>query len=361
MGGERGSAEDNRLRGRDGRSGYRAYGYGPTGKHDIDEDTDTFKLFRRARIKSWRGYYWVVIVDQATGLPIIAVMEDASQNEYKVTGRLFETLYTLWPDIAAETVAADAGWDHEEEAKTVLTKFALHHLFRAGDNATDRAMEPTGKSDRVLGITAIGEVVCQHGKCHHVGMPAVSRDGLGWGEPAPSGEFRIRVRCPLEAERDQARRAGDHRRERDLAKRSCGKLSVRAELLWRRLGHYPHHPLGREDLFAYRQVAIARLTQVEMLISRVKTLGLANPGAARARMGHLVEHESYMALGCASLTALTLADQRLRHGVTLHGEPGGRPPEGRHVTGIPDTIAVGQTDPHVARRQQFRVIPGGES
>jgi hypothetical protein len=73
-----------------------------------------------------------------------------------------------------------------------------------------------------------------------------------------------------------------------------------------------------------------------------------------------------MALGCASLTALSLAEQRLRRGVTFHHEPGGEPPRsGRQqaqdiLDRHPATAAVGD-DLRRARRASFRVIPGGAS
>jgi hypothetical protein len=362
-GGERGSALDRRLRGRDDDAGFRAYAHGPVGKVDVDLDAGTFKLFRTGKVKAWRGYYWIVLVDQATGLPLIAVMQDAAINEYLATERLLDRLYERWPDIGLERLIADAGWDNGPQAKLILTKYGAQPIFRAGNQIGDRAITTEGKS---LAITARGEVLCPHGACHHVGMPAVPREGLSPGEAAPDGQFRVRVICPLEKERLQAERAGDIRRTRDLATRSCGKLSVRSEHHWARLGHYPHHGLGRPDLYAQRQVDIVRLTQIESFINRIKSLGLANPGAARARMALLVEHEAFMSLGSATLTALTLADQRRRRGITFHVEPGGRGPTSPRdharqiVQNQPTTVAVGN-DPHAARRAAFRVIPGGQA
>lgn len=364
-GGKRGSPVDRKLRGRDDDAGFRAYGYGPNGKFDIDDDSGTFKLFRAGRAKSWRGYYWVVLVDQATALPIIATLQDASINEYFATERLLLKLHQLWPDIGIERLIADAGWDWEDQHRLILTKFGAQPIFRAGANAADKAIPPTGKSDRALAITAQGEVLCPHGKCAHVGMPAVPRDGLKPGEEVKHQKFIVRVNCPLEAERAAALKAGDRRRERELATESCGKLSVRAEHSWRRLAHLPHHPLGRPDLYAERQVLIARLSGVESFIGRIKSLGLANPGAARSRVGLLMEHESYMALGSAALTALALADQRQRRGITFHSHPGGiQPPTPReHAQQLaeqrPNTLVVGNDDSPAARRAGFRVLPGG--
>jgi len=88
-------------------------------------------------------------------------------------------------------------------------------------------------------------------------------------------------------------------------------------LNWRRLTAIPHHPHGRPDLYALREAMLLRAKLADSAFNRIKTgrkMGIEGP--ARARLLSKDSQEALLSLSLVSLTALTLADQRQRRGIT---------------------------------------------
>ena len=123
-------------------------------------------------------------------------------------------------------------------------------------------------------------------------------------------DFRVRAQCK-------------HSGGGNGGGKPCGHLSLKADTDWSKLTRYPHHPNGRPELYAMRQAMLVRLGQVESLWNVLKTGNmLAGSGPTRTKMCNRTTHEALISLAFLGTTALTLADQRQRHGITVPALPG---------------------------------------
>jgi hypothetical protein len=87
---------------------------------------------------------------------------------------------------------------------------------------------------------------------------------------------------------------------------------------WHRLTRYPHHNSGRPELYAMRQAMLTRLNQVEGIFNRLKGgLLLGAGGSSRNRILDRGSLEAAFSLGCLSMTALSLASERIQHGIVV--------------------------------------------
>jgi hypothetical protein len=87
-------------------AGFRAYIQTGIEKRDIEPDDRLGPATFQNLSKRWRGYYLVVILDQASGLPLVWTSFDAQHDEAPALVPLLSKLHQLWPDIDAEMIAA---------------------------------------------------------------------------------------------------------------------------------------------------------------------------------------------------------------------------------------------------------------
>lgn len=301
-------------------AGFRAIQHTSNGKLDIDQmpDQQLRQGIKGGKGKSWRGYYLVLIVDQASGLPLIWTLIDSKEQETTALVPLLSLLYHLWPDCPAEWIAGDSAWDTDACCRTCEVDYGLHPIFRLhSDRGTKDIPRGLVRGDRLLKMTHPGELICAaHGEhLIYETLDRPSRAGLRPGQSATEGAFRYRVRC----EHDHTRSAGH---------RPCGRLSMPASFDWNKLTFYPHHSNGRPDLYSMRQVILAaRLGQVESCFQALKgghLLGGTGAGRTRIRERHV--HEALISLAFLGRVALTTVDQRQRAGQTPSPPGGGMSP-----------------------------------
>jgi hypothetical protein len=93
-------------------AGARSYMHASQAKREV-RPGDSASHFMQVG-KFWRGYYTVVIADQATGLPLVRIVQDASVDEAPAIVPLLSLLYNLWPECPAKLIAGDSAWDEDE-------------------------------------------------------------------------------------------------------------------------------------------------------------------------------------------------------------------------------------------------------
>ena len=245
--------------------------------------------------KSWRGYYLVTILDQATGLPLISGLFNAKQNEADHILVLLDELYELWPEIEPEYLVADAGWDNDWACQMLEVEYGIKPVFPKHNPAKTKWIGRARKG--VAGFDADGRLVCAHGtRLDYLTAARPSRGELEPGEPGEGryGEFRVR----------------------GSGCEACGTPGIQMQHDWSSLTTVPHHPHGRPDLYAMRVMLSARHRNLmEGYHNRLKSgyhLGL--PGADRTRITDRATHEALFLLANVSMISLALADQLQRRG-----------------------------------------------
>lgn len=111
--------------------------------------------------KRWRGYLLAVIVDNATGLPLVWTLYDASLGEQIALTMLLSDLHRLWPDIDAELIAGDSIWDTNECNRLCEVHYGIAPIFRlhpsdAAKRAWIRLDEDVPRDDEVGDVEAVG-------------------------------------------------------------------------------------------------------------------------------------------------------------------------------------------------------------
>ena len=308
--GTRGSDRDLRLRKRTPHAGFRAYSYGNNGKQPIDPNAKLQSAAGRGNSKWWRGYYLVVIADQATGLPLVWTLIDAATDEARTIVALLRDLYELWPDIPARLIAGDSAWDENEWCRLCEVDYGIHPVFRLHPSARDKGgrVLPSGSSrdGSIYAIDGEGRLICAvHRKpllFDTYDRPRrVGKNGqpLRPGQTAKEGEFRIRARCEHSAP----------------GAPPCGRPGLRMQIDWSALTRYPHYPEGDPRDYAMREALLVRVNQVDSLFNRLESGHLGTDGAARTRVLAKETVEALISLRLLSFTALSLADQRIQKGV----------------------------------------------
>ena len=267
---------------------------------------------RSGKVKAWRGYYLVVIADQATGLPMVWSLTDASQDEARQIIPLLSDLFALWPELhdqrITEMIAGDSAWDEDEWCRLCEVDYGIAPIFRLHNDHGEKVV-PAGftRGTKVAAITHTGELLCRaHMKpAKMISFEPNKRDPSLYAGQTSRNEFRVRARC-------------DHHGGGSGAGRPCGHLQIKAEFDWSKLTRYPHHNTGRPELHAMRQAMLIRLSQIESLFNVLKTGNLvAGSGPTRTRMTDHVTHGALIDLAFLGTTALTLADQIQRHCVSV--------------------------------------------
>lgn len=300
-------------------AGARAVKRGSRGKRNV-RSSDSAKSFMVGG-DFWRGYYLVAIADQATGLPLVWIVQDASLDEAAAIVPLLSALYSLWPEIPAKVIAGDSAWDEKEWCRLSEQCYGIHPIFRWHDDRGEEIdVSSFSRKENVVARTNKGELICAEHRnvLDFKGAEAPARDDLRPGKAHPKrGEFRVRGTC----------------------KDGCGNLSMRMQADWRRLTYYPHFNHGgpAPDRHAYRLAMLTRLNGIEGLWERLEVgRNLGTQDGNRTRVKDLGSHETIISLALLSMTATVLADQRRQAGIPLQPQS----PSGS-TTVMPGGAAVG--------------------
>jgi hypothetical protein len=302
------------YRRRNPNAGFRAYSHTKNGKEYLKGGSKADVV--RKLTKCWRGYYFSVIVDQATGLPLVWWLQDSKNDEARALVPLLSKLHQLWPDIDAETIAGDSAWDEAEWVRLCEVDYGIHPIFRAKPSTLGKATMKVGEEGHgnpnlgkkqtwsrdgsVDRITSHGRLICAiHGQpLDYDGFDAPTRVGLDPGKSNDARKFRVRGICR-------------HVGVAGQSTHPCGRLGLKAGFHWTRLTFFPHHPHGHPERYAMREAMLVRLNQVEGLFNRLKAgKVLGNQGAARLRLTEDTPVEGLFSLACLSMTASMLAEQR---------------------------------------------------
>ncbi len=300
------------LRKRAEEAGFRMLGYTKNGKI-VPADEKVGSGLRAGKIKAWRGYYLVVIADQATGLPMVWSLVDAREDEARQIIPLLSQLFSLWPELhddrITEMIAGDSAWDEDPWCRLCEVDYGIAPIFRLHNTDHPPQIVPPGQTrgTRVVAVTPRGELMCRgHMQpCKMVKFEPSKRDAALRAGQTEAADFRVRALCT-------------HHGGGAGGGKPCGHLSLKADTDWSKLTRYPHHPNGRPELYATRQAMLVRLGQIESLWNVLKTGNmLAGSGPTRTKMCNRTTHEALISLAFLGTTALTLADQRQRHGVAV--------------------------------------------
>lgn len=303
------STREAELRSRTPDAGFRAYTYQGS-KKDLAPGEKVAVGKRGQKTKAWRGYYFQVIADQATGLPLVWSLFDATFQEHYMLAPLLSDLHKLWPDIEAELIAGDSAFSNNETCRLCEVDYGIAPIFRLKPSeqklSKQIVLDPkASRSGTIVAITHQGHLVCDPHRriLPYDGYEVASRQGLLPGKSSDEGAFRIRARCE---------------RGTQLRPQPCKRPGLRMSINWHRLTRYPHHSDGRPELYAMRLAMLARLNQVEGIFNRLKNgLMLGAGGGNRNRILDRGALEAAFSLGCLSMTALSLAQERLQRGITF--------------------------------------------
>lgn len=281
-------------------AGARAVKRGSKGKSNVgDKDSATSFMIGG---DFWRGYYLVAIADQATGLPLVWIVQDASIDEAAAIVPLLSRLYRLWPEIPAKVIAGDSAWDEKEWCRLTEQDYGIHPIFRWHDERGEEiAVDGFSRKENVLARTNKGQLICAKHRnlLEFAGAETPSRRDLYIGKTHPrKGEFRVRGFC----------------------KDGCGRMTMRMLADWRRLTYYPHFSVGGSapERVAYRDAMLTRLNGIEGIWERLEVgRHLGTQGGDRTRVKDLGSHETIVSLALLSMTASALADQRRQKGIRV--------------------------------------------
>lgn len=279
------------LRGRCPDAGFRMYAYnGNKGKAKINVGDNAQQAVRNG--KRWRGYYLATLVDLATGLPVVHHLMDASINEASALPVLLSALFEYWPDCPVERIIGDSAFDIDWCCKLCEVGYGIHPIFRLAEGkAEPRTIKPGEvRGNTLRGLTAQGQLICSaHGKrLHYKGFERAPREGLRPGQASDKSMFRIRASSEC----------------------GCGTPALRSSIDWSKLTYYPHHPVGRPELYAQRKAYLDRLSLMESFHNRLKSRKLANQGAGRTRLTCKDTVDCLIELSSLSMVAAVVWDQR---------------------------------------------------
>jgi hypothetical protein len=254
-----------------------------------------------------RGYYLILIADQATGLPLVWSIVDANPDEAPNIVPALSDLYRLWPDCPAKLIAGDSAWDEDPWCRLCEVEYGIRPIFRYHKSSSGAKISNFSRKRKVLAQSQDGQLICATHR-NFLDFKGSEHPGRGTLRPGqtnrPEGGFRVRGECPD----------------------GCGVLSMRMKADWNRLTYYPHFstPGVGEERHAFRQAMLTRLNGIEGIFDRLQTgRKLATDGADRTRIRDKGAHESLISLALLSMTAAALADQRRQKSVPVLPLPKG--------------------------------------
>jgi hypothetical protein len=278
-------------------AGFRAYIHSHRNKESVGaKSKQPVEKFLSAG-KAWRGYYLVVIADQATGLPLVWTVVDAAINEEGSIVPLLSDLFRIWPTCPAKVIVGDSAWDKDPWCRLCEVDYGIHPVFRLHNQEHFASVADHSRDGSIKVIDEGGRLICtaHSAPLTFVGTEHGDRSGLFPGQSAKDGQFRVRGKC----------------------RNGCGTLGLKMAADWSRLTHYPHHKEGHlaEKRYAERQALLSRLNGMEGIFQRLQNgKNLGTKGAARTRIRDKEAHETIISLALMSMTAAALADQREVHG-----------------------------------------------
>ncbi|MDX6453035.1 MAG: hypothetical protein QOH16_3084 [Gaiellaceae bacterium] len=286
--------EEADLRHRVPQAGFRFYSHDGGGKHDVADG----EKVNAKKVKLWRGYYLVVLVDYCTGRPIVWTLVDASRDEAKALPELLSLLYEFWPDCPLKTIVSDGAWDEKESHRLCEVNYGIHLVAsRTREDWLDATHSLSPRESKLIAsYNGRGEVFCRkHGKqLRYLGNEFPKRAGLAPGEPAPEAQFRLRFKCECEENGG-----------------SCGTVSLQMRHHWSAFAYYPHNAYGVSKRYAERHALLAHRNRCESLFNALKVgHGLATVGADRLRLRDFDSVHAMIDLSFCMGTALMLGHER---------------------------------------------------
>jgi hypothetical protein len=290
-------------------AGYRVYSHTAKGKKNITLDNDV-AVSTLSHVKAWRGFYVVAIIDIASGLPLVWLTISATDDEARAIVPLLSSLYKLWPECPAKTIAGDSAWDEDPWCRLCEVDYGIAPIFRLHKSQRDQekwdvlddgsgTRKRIARDGQIWAITGKGQLVCG---CHqkplkYAGFDRAKRvkangHPLLNGQTADERQFAVRGLCdhgPVET-----------------------RLSLKAMTDWSRLTRYPHFASGDPKKYAKRQALLVRLNHVESLWNRLKSAGLGVQSADRIRTLPMDTIDAAVSLAFLGFTGLATADQRHR-------------------------------------------------
>ena len=247
------------------------------------------------------------------------MMFNAKHQEFYGLLTLLRDLHQLWPDINAELIAGDSAFSNNEICRTCEVDYGIAPVFRLKPSEQKKKTyipleSGASRSGAVGYLSYQGHLVCDAHRrpLAYDGSEIASRAGLRAGQTSTEGDFRIRARCE---------------KGTTLRPHACKRPSLRMSVNWHRLTRYPHHNDGRPELYAMRQAMLTRLNQIEGLFNRLKGgLLLGGSGSSRNRILDKGALEAAFSLGCLSMTAISLANERIQHGISVGAIKSVNPP-----------------------------------
>jgi hypothetical protein len=297
-------------------AGARHIQYTSTGKANLDPETLMSAGSYVTSSNFARGYFYIAIIDQASGWPLVSLVKDAAEDEADSLVPLLSDLYRYFDFIKPKLIAGDGAWDEEWAHRDCELFYGLAPVFRHTERSAGTTLLPAGasQSNSVKGFTHEGQLACME---HNKAMPFESfvrepRGDLRPGQGAHGHPDSVEFARELERRERGFRVRGLHNHQDS----SAGHVSIQARLDWRRLNAYPRYSEGAEKLYAKRQALGMRLkNQMEGHFNRMQTgLCLATDGADRLRLQDWETVAALLQLGELRMNALSLAAERAHEG-----------------------------------------------
>jgi hypothetical protein len=345
--------KERRRRGRTPHAGARAVAYNRVGgKRTLAPGQKVVGTASRLHgsVAFARGYYYVAILDQASGWPLVSMLQDASVDESLAIVPLLSDLFEYYGDfIEPEAIAGDGAWDEERWHHLCEVGYGIAPVFRHTMRAKSSTKLAPSQSRTIKGFNHAGRLVAlERGQVLNFhGFESASREDLRPGQMAPGTVNSAEYLRAL----DQ-REAKFRVRVTDPANPGGGRLSLPVSVDWRRLTRYPKYPEGKPDLYAFRVALLTRLrNQMEGHFSRMQTsFRLGTDGADRVRVISMDTVEGLLRLAELRMCALSLADERMQRAGP--SERSGPPPGADTVrsaragdldrTGLPGRVGGGE-------------------
>lgn len=297
-------------------AGARLIQYTSTGKASLDPATVMSAGSFVTSSKFARGYYYVAIIDQASGWPLVSCVMDAAFDEAEAMLPLLSDLYRYFDFIEPKLIAGDGAWDEQWAHRLCELFYGLAPVFRHTKRAVGTTLLPAGASQRnsVKSFSHAGQLACMdHNKpMRFASFVREPRGDLRPGQGAHGHPDSVEYQRELERRERGFRVRAIHGHDPGHAE----EVGIRAFLDWRRLNAYPRFPDGAEKLYARRQALGMRLkNQMEGHFNRMQTgLCLATDGADRLRLQDWETVEALLQLGELRMNALSLAAERAHEG-----------------------------------------------
>jgi hypothetical protein len=254
------------------------------------------KASRGKEYSTVNGWNAIVIVDQASTLPLVWALANGKADEPAVlVDRLLPLLSELWEDCPMHTLVGDGAFDEAPTCRALELNWSLHPVFARISPRSTRAKDHHGRVFELIN----GQPSCACGPMKFRGrddfydLHRRRKEGLRRGQPAPDTvNPRIRWACPT-----------------GLCRRDDG--TVLSLSLWfnRDPRDHGYYPRGGEsdDAYTRRALELAR-NAAESVQAGIKAHGIGVRDG-RALWARDNDAEWQLGLHCLSQTARRLAHE----------------------------------------------------